>query len=82
MTEDQFQILIEMLHQQTILLKRIAIAISQPQDAPNYQMSLDKFSQFKWETINAIVEQIDQDGVAAVVWKNNRYTRRSARAMP
>lgn len=78
MTENQFQILIEMLHRQTIQLERIALAIEQPQGAPNYQITLDKFGSFKWDSIGTIVEQVDTDGVCAVTWKNNRYTRRSA----
>jgi len=78
MTPDQFEILIQLLHQHTILLERIAIATEQNTSAPNYTVSLEKYHQFDWASIGAVIEQTDIDGVAAVIWQNKRYTRRSA----
>jgi hypothetical protein len=78
MTDDQFQILMEMLTHQTALLERIAIALETGQPAPNYQVSLADFAEFDWSGIGAIVEQRDRDGAAVVMWRGNRYVRRSA----
>lgn len=78
MTEEQFQILIEVLMEQTTLLNRIVAALEMPQAAPNYQVDLSKFANFDWAGISATVEHRDRDGVATILWKGNRYTRRSA----
>jgi hypothetical protein len=63
---------------QTILLERIAVALEGNGMVPNYQIGLDSFLSFDWDTIGATIEQVDGDGVAAVSWRGNRYTRRSA----
>jgi hypothetical protein len=63
---------------QTILLERIAVALEGNGMVPNYQIGLDSFLSFDWDTIGATIEQVDTDGVAAVTWRGNRYTRRSA----
>lgn len=78
MTPEQFQIFMEILNKQTGILEEIRDALSQPKEAPNYQRSLDSFPDFDWGEIGAIAEGRDQDGVAAVIWKGNRYIRRSA----
>lgn len=78
MNPDQFHQLLGLLEHQTQLLERIAIALEQPQGAPNYQASLERFGQFCWEAIGAIIELQDADGVAVVNWRGNRYVRRSA----
>lgn len=74
----QFEIIVELLQKQTAVLEEIRDALSQPKEAPNYQKALDAFPNFDWASINAIIEGRDNDGVAAVTWKGNRYLRRSA----
>jgi len=69
--------LLKAIAYQTQLLERIAIAL-EGNSVPNYQIGLDNFLHFDWDTIGATIEQIDGDGVAAVTWRGNRYTRRSA----
>lgn len=68
----------ETLTYQTSLLERIAIALELGQSAPNYQADLSQFHHFDWSGIGATIESSDRDGVAAVVWRGNRYPRRSA----
>lgn len=76
--QQQFEIIVELLQKQTKILEEIRDALSQPNEAPNYQKALDAFPDFNWESIGAIAEGRDSDGVAAVTWKGNRYIRRSA----
>jgi hypothetical protein len=75
--EDLLRALLEAVTYQTQLLERIAVAV-EGNTVPNYQIGLDGFLNFNWDTIGAVIEQIDNDGVAAVTWRGNRYTRRSA----
>jgi hypothetical protein len=70
--------LLQAIAYQTILLERIAVALEGNGMVPNYQIGLDSFLSFDWDTIGATIEQVDTDGVAAVTWRGNRYTRRSA----
>jgi DdrB-like protein len=55
-------------------LRQIAIS-SYP--APNYQRSLSEFTTFDWHLIGATVLNRDDDGVTAVEWNGQVFTRRS-----
>jgi len=55
-------------------LRQIAIS-SNP--APNYQRSLSEFTTFDWHLIGATVLNRDDDGVTAVEWNGQVFTRRS-----
>ena len=71
------QILIALEHQ-TKLLERIAAEVEDGNRVtPNYQTGINGFHSFDWSAIGAEIEQIDEDGVAAVTWRNNIYLRRS-----
>ena len=70
--------LLRAIAHQTTLLERIAVALEGNGMVPNYQIGLDSFLSFDWDTIGATIDQIDGDGVAAVTWRGNRYLRRSA----
>ncbi|NJP11679.1 MAG: hypothetical protein HC866_21245 [Leptolyngbyaceae cyanobacterium RU_5_1] len=75
---NEFQLLMDMLTHHAELLERIAIAVEAKQNAPNYQVDLSDFATFDWSSIGATVEHSDRDGAAIVVWRRNRYIRRSA----
>jgi hypothetical protein len=77
MTDEQFQLLMEVLIENNRLLKRL-IDLQAPQFAPNYQKNLQHFETFDWASISATVEQRDRDGVAVVTWRGSQYLRRSA----
>jgi hypothetical protein len=55
-------------------LRQIAIS-SNP--APNYQRPLSDYPGFDWLSIGATVLKEDGDGVAAVEWNGQVFTRRS-----
>jgi DdrB-like protein len=55
-------------------LRQIAIS-SNP--APNYQRPLSEYADFDWSSIGAIVLNRDEDGVTAVEWNAQVFTRRS-----
>lgn len=76
--DDTYCEILAQLDRQTVLLETIAAALAQTQPAPNYKGNLDRFHAFDWSRIGATVEQEDVDGVAAVLWHNNYYVRRSA----
>jgi len=46
--------------------------------APNYQRPLSEYPTFDWSSIGAIVLNRDDDGVTAVEWNGQVFTRRSA----
>lgn len=48
-----------------------------PQQAPDYQIPLERWSKFDWATIGARVEMSDRDGVATVSWRGHSYYRRN-----
>jgi hypothetical protein len=56
-------------------LRQMAIS-SNP--APNYQRPLSEYPMFDWSSIGAIVLNRDHDGVTAVEWNGQVFTRRSA----
>ena len=56
-------------------LRKMAIS-SNP--APNYQRPLSEYPTFDWSSISAIVLNRDDDGVTAVEWNGQVFTRRSA----
>ncbi len=55
-------------------LRQIAIS-SNP--APNYQRPLSEYADFDWPSIGASVLNRDDDGVTAVEWNGQVFTRRS-----
>src|SRR4030095_15078694 len=55
-------------------LRQIAVS-SKP--APNYQRSLSEYPTFDWPSIGANVLNRDDDGVTAVEWNGQVFTRRS-----
>src|SRR5215510_11893970 len=55
-------------------LRQIAIS-SNP--APNYQRPLSEYADFDWVSIGATVLNRDDDGVTAVEWNSQVFTRRS-----
>ena len=55
-------------------LRQMAIS-SNP--APNYQRPLSEYPMFDWSSIGAIVLNRDDDGVTAVEWNGQVFTRRS-----
>ena len=55
-------------------LRQIALS-SNP--APNYQRPLSEFPAFDWPSIGATVLNRDSDGVTAVEWNGQVFTRRS-----
>jgi hypothetical protein len=46
--------------------------------APNYQRLLSEYPTFDWSSIGATVLNRDDDGVTAVEWNGQVFTRRSA----
>lgn len=46
-------------------------------EAPNFQRSLEIFSQFDWASIGATVERSDQYGAAIVSWRGMQFVRRA-----
>lgn len=61
-------------------LERIALALESgmsTRSAPNYQASFDEYKNFNWAEIGAKIEQVDNYGVATVLWGGNRFVRRS-----
>jgi hypothetical protein len=56
-------------------LRQIAVS-SNP--APNYQRTLSEYPTFDWSSIGATVLNRDGDGVTAVEWNGQIFTRRSA----
>ncbi|MCI0661469.1 MAG: single-stranded DNA-binding protein, partial [Acidobacteria bacterium] len=55
-------------------LRQIAIS-SNP--APNYQRPLSEYAGFDWASIGATILNRDDDGVTAVEWNGQVFTRRS-----
>jgi hypothetical protein len=55
-------------------LRQMAIS-SNP--APNYQRPLSEYPTFDWPSIGATVLNRDEDGVTAVEWNGQVFTRRS-----
>jgi hypothetical protein len=55
-------------------LRQMAVS-SNP--APNYQRPLSEYPTFDWSSIGAIVLNRDDDGVTAVEWNGQVFTRRS-----
>ena len=55
-------------------LRQMAVS-SNP--APNYQRSLSEYPIFDWPSIGATVLNRDEDGVTAVEWNGQVFTRRS-----
>ena len=55
-------------------LRQIAVS-SNP--APNYQRQLSEYPTFDWSSIGATVLNRDGDGVTAVEWNGQIFTRRS-----
>ena len=55
-------------------LRQIAVS-SNP--APNYQRPLSEYTKFDWPSIGATVLNRDDDGVTAVEWNGQVFTRRS-----
>lgn len=76
--QQQFEVIVELLQTQTRVLEQIRDSLNQPKTAPNYQKALEDFPNFDWSSIGATIDGRDHDGVAAVVWRGNRYLRRSA----
>src|SRR5687767_15974019 len=56
-------------------LRQIAIS-SNP--APNYHRPLTEYPEFDWTSIGAAILKEDQEGVTAVEWNGQVFTRRSA----
>lgn len=77
MTDDQFQLILETLYQQTDLLERLVAVIEARSPAPGYVRALTEFAGFDWSEIDATVLQTDSDGIAVISWRGHRYTRRS-----
>lgn len=80
MNSEQFIQWIAIQERQTIALEKIANLLQQQlprQPAPNYQAVLEKFQQFDWSSIGAIVELKDNYGTAKVYWNGQLYQRRS-----
>jgi len=81
LTNEQFQVLCELLHKQVQATERLAAAVERiaptKQQAPNYQKPLEQFNRFDWEEIGATVEKRDQYGAAVVTWNGQQFTRRS-----
>lgn len=48
-----------------------------PQQAPDYQIPLERWSKFDWATIGATVELADNYGAAVVFWRGQQFQRRS-----
>ena len=69
----------QILERIAIALERIAIALDKQDNnlAPNYKADIDNFLSYNWEAIGAEIEKVDSDGVATVLWRGNRYVRRS-----
>lgn len=73
----------QILERIAIALEKIAIALEKMETtnpdagAPNYKADIDNFLSYNWESIGAEIEKIDSDGVATVLWRGNRYVRRS-----
>ena len=57
-------------------LRQIAVS-SNP--APNYQRPLSEYPTFDWASIGATILNRDGDGVTAVEWNGQVFTRRSPR---
>ncbi len=82
LTNEQFQILCEIILRQTQAFERLAQAVEKiapavPDQAPNYQFALEQFKTFDWSTIGAEVERQDNYGAAIVNWRRQQYIRRS-----
>lgn len=77
MTDDQFQLMMETLLQQTHLLERLVCAVEARSPVPSFVRSLAEFAEFDWSEIDATVLLTDSDGVAVISWRGHRYMRRS-----
>lgn len=80
MTSEQFQTLLAMLSQQTLVMERLANAVERlgkDTAAPNYTCPLEDFKTFNWESIGGSVERSDQYGPAIVSWGGQQFIRRS-----
>jgi len=77
MANEQFQLMIDILGQQTALLERLVAAVEARSPVPNYVRDLAEFTEFDWSEIDATVIQTDDDGIATISWRGHRYMRRS-----
>lgn len=74
--------ILELAQRHLELMQRIVIALevlssAQPLKAPNYEMPLESWTGFNWESIGAIVQQTDDCGATVVSWRGQIFTRRS-----
>jgi len=79
MTDQQFEKIVTILNQQTLILERLACAVERSitTNAPNYTRPLESFKTFDWESIGAIVEKSDRYGPAVVSWGGQQFMRRN-----
>jgi len=77
MTDEQFQLMMDMLAQQTALLGRLVASVEARSPTPSYVRALTEFAEFDWSEIDATVIQTDDDGIATISWRGHRYMRRS-----
>jgi len=77
MTDEQFQLMMDILGQQTALLERLVAAVEARSPAPGYVRALAEFARFDWSEIDATAIQTDDDGIATISWRGHRYMRRS-----
>jgi hypothetical protein len=81
MNENQLEIFLELQLRQTQALETIASALRERNKAdnitPNLVRDLREFPYFDWESIDARVLSSDRDGVAEVIWQEQKFIRRS-----
>lgn len=79
MNEEQFKNLLAVLQGIEFQLKRIADCKEETGEVetPDIRTTLDRFTNFDWESIGAQVLASDEDGATMVSWRNKTYSRRS-----
>lgn len=81
MTDEQFELIMQMLIQQTELLTRLVQVVEARQQpalpAPGYTRDIKEFHEFDWSSIGASVAHADDDGAAVVTWCGRSFIRRS-----
>lgn len=81
MTDEQFELIMQMLLQQTELLTRLVQVVEARQQpslpAPGYIRDIKEFHEFDWSSIGASVAHADDDGAAVVTWCGRSFIRRS-----
>jgi hypothetical protein len=78
MTQDNFEIVTDLLLKILKQTERIAIALeSQETKPPQWHKPIAEFKNFDWTAIGAKVLKSDRDGAAVVEWKSREYIRRS-----